>query len=237
MLPHAWWLLAGVVGMYLYDAVLLVYHNEVVFFERRDGSWSFSVGSDFELAGRHVYIPPLLAPGRLMLRLRWSSRLAPLDVASPHGLRAWRVGVRATVFPVMLVALLFAAMPAVLFTSVWVLLGWMVALYVAIVLAVLRTWRMRKLTGLGGKSFVSLASDALLCAPYALNIVRKQGMHAAERFDLVAAAHALLDSGERARLAAAIHARLHRQMGLEDLGSERHAQLQTYLLQMEGALA
>jgi hypothetical protein len=237
MLPHAWWLLAGVVGMYLYDAVLLIYHNEVVFFERRGGSWSFSVGSDFELAGRHVYIPPLLAPGRLMLRLRWSSRRAPLDVASPHGLRRWRAGVTATAFPVMFVALLFATMPIVLFASVWVLLGWMVALYVAIVVAVVRTWRMRKLTGIDGKTFASLASDALLCAPYALNIVRKQGMRAADRFDLVAAAHALLDSGERARLAAAIHARLHRQMDLEDLGSERHAQLQTYLLQIEGALA
>lgn len=237
MLPNTEWLLLGVAGMYVYDATLLLYHNEVVFFERRDGRWSFSVGTEFELAGRHVYVPSLFAPTRALLRLRWSSQTEPGSTTPLHGLRAWRAGVAATALPVLLVALLFAAMPAVLAGNVYGLLGWMIALYAAIGLAVWRVWRLRKVTGLGGKVFSGMASDAFLCAPYALNLVRKQGARAAERFDLFSVAQALLDADERGRLGEAIRARLQRQLDIEDAGSDRHHQLQTYLQQIEGALA
>ena len=237
MLPHTLWLLAGVVGMYVYDAVLLLYHNEIVFFERRDASWSFSAGSEFELAGRHVFVPALLAPHRAVLRLRWSSLKPPVDTSPLRGLRAWRVGVAATGVPVMLLSVAFVALPVVLTTNVLVLLGWMIALYAAIVFAVVRVWQLRKVTGIGGKEFAGMASDAMLCAPYALNLVRKQGMRGADRFDFIATAHGLLDAGERARLAATLRAKLQRQMDLEEASSERHAQLFTYLQQIEGALA
>ncbi|KLD75317.1 hypothetical protein Y886_27815 [Xanthomonas hyacinthi DSM 19077] len=237
MLLTSWWLLVGVVGMYLYDATLLLYHNEVVLFEGRDGSWLFSVGSDFELAGRHVYVPALLAPHRAELRLRWSSARVPSALTAPRGLRAWRIGVAASALPVTLVAMIFAVLPVVLLSNVLVLLGWMVAVYAAIAFAVFRVWRLRKVTGIGGKEFTGIASDALLCAPYSLDLVRKQGLHAAGRFDLVSTARRLLDAGERLRLAGAIRGRLQRQMDIEEAGSERHAQLTTYLQHIEGALA
>jgi len=234
---QSWWLLAGVVGMYVYDAALLLFHNEVVFFERPDGSWSFSAGSEFELAGRHVYIPALLAPHRAVLRLRWSSLQAMSGPTPLRGLRAWRIGVAASALPVMVVAMVFAALPVVLLGSVLALLGWMIVLYAAIVYAVLRVWRLRKVTGIGGKEFTGIASDALLCAPYSLDLVRKQGLRGADRFDLVSTAHRLLDASERARLADTIRARLQRQMDIEETGSERYAQLTTYLQHIEGALA
>jgi hypothetical protein len=237
VLLSSWWLLAGVAGMYVYDAVLLLYHNEVVFFERRDGTWSFSAGSEFELGGRHVYIPALLAPHRAVLRLRWSSLQTPSAASPLRGLRAWRIGVAASASSVMLLAVVFAALPFVLLGPIIVLLGWMIVLYAVIAFAVLRVWRLRKVVGLGGKEFTGIASDALLCAPYALDLVRKQGLRAAGRFDLVATAHRLLDAGERARLTETIRAKLQRQMDIEDTDSERHAQLTTYLHQIEGALA
>jgi hypothetical protein len=237
MLPHTWWLLAGVAGMYVYDAVLLLYHNEVVFFEKRDGSWSFSAGSDFELAGRHVYIPSLLAPQRRMLRLRWSSRASPVVDPSIRGLRPWSVGVSATSTSVFLVFLVFALLPVVLATDVLVLLAWMIALYLSIAFALWRVWRLRKVTGLQGKELAGIASDALLCAPYALNLVRKQGLRVAGRFDVFSTAHALLDAPERIRLAAMLRGKLQRQMDLEAVDSARHAELIVYLQQVEGALA
>ncbi|MGY3232441.1 hypothetical protein ACVWWJ_003925 [Luteibacter sp. HA06] len=236
MLLTSWWLLAGVTGMYVYDAVLLLYHNEVVFFERRDGSWSFSAGSEFELGGRHVYVPALLAPHRAVLRLRWSSQQSLSRLSLPRGLRAWRIGVAASAVPVMLVAVVFAVLPVVLLGSVLTLLAWMLVVYATIAFAVMRVWRLRKVTGLGGKEFAGIASDALLCAPYALDLVRKQGMRAAERFDLVSTAHRLLDAGERARLVETLRAKVKRQMDIEDADSERHAQLTTYLDTIEGAL-
>jgi hypothetical protein len=237
MFPHAWWLLAGVVAMYVYDAVQLLYHNEVVFHEGRDGRWTFSVGSDFQLGGRHVFLPPMLAPTRALLRLRWSSSKAPEAALPLHGLRAWRAATATCAWPVLLIACLFAAMPAVVFSPIPVILAWMAALYLAILSAVLRVWRVRRAAGLSRKEAASITSDAVLCAPYALNVIRKQGVRAGDRFELVAVAHALLDAAERERLARAIQARLTLQMDLEDLESERHAQLQAYSLQIEGALA
>jgi hypothetical protein len=70
-----------------------------------------------------------------------------------------------------------------------------------------------------------------------MNLVRKQGARAAERFDLFTAAQRLLAGGERARLAGALRGKLQRQMDLEDTDSARHAQLASYLNQIEGALA
>lgn len=237
MLLQPWWLLAGVAGMYVYDAVWLLYHNEVVFFERRDGSWSFSVGSEFELGGRHVYVPALLAPHRAVLRLRWSSSKAPVALPPVRGLRAWRIGVAASAVPVMLLATVFAALPLVLLGSAFALLGWMLVLYAVIAFAVFRAWRLRRVTGIGAKEFTGIASDALLCAPYSLDLVRKQGMRAADRFDMVSVAHRLLDATERARLTVVIAAKLQRQMDIEETDSPRHAALVTYLQQIEGALA
>jgi hypothetical protein len=237
MLPHAWWLLAGVVVMYVYDAVLLLYHNEVVFHEGRGGRWTFSVGSDFQLAGRHVFLPALLAPARCVLRLRWTSLKTPSPATPLHGLRAWQAGASACAWPVLLVAGLFALMPAAVYSPIPVMLAWMAALYVAIACAVLRLWQVRRTLGLNRKDATGISSDALLCAPYAMNVVRKLGMRAADRFDLVSVAHALLDAPERARLTRAIQARIQNQMDLEDLEGERHAQLQAYSLQIEGALA
>jgi hypothetical protein len=237
MLPHAWWLLAGVVVMYVYDAVLLLYHNEVVFHEGRGGRWSFSVGSDFQLAGRHVFLPSVLAPTRRVLRLRWTSQQSLLPPVPLRGLRAWRVGAAACAWPVLLVACLFVVMPAAVYSPIPVLLGWMAALYVAIASAVRRVWRVRRAVGLNRKEAAGITSDALLCAPYALNVVRKLGSRAGDRFDLVSVAHALLDAPERVRLTRAIQTRIRYQMDLEDLESERHAQLQAYSRQLEGALA
>lgn len=237
MMEHAWWLLCGVVGMYLYDAVLLLFHNEVVFYERRDGRWSFSIGSDFELGGRHVYVPPLFSPTSALLRLRWSTRAAPGRTVALRGLRAWRVATRAMVPRTLAVVIFFAAMPAALQSNGLVLITWFVALYASIVLAVLKLWRLRKVSGLARKDALGISSDALLCAPFAIDILRKQGLKVADRFDVVDVAHALLDADERRRLAEAIRSRLQRQMDLEDPESERHAMLRGYADDMAGALA
>lgn len=254
MLPNTGWLLLGVVAMYVYDATLLLYHNEVVLYQGRRGRWTFAVGTDFQLSGRHIFVPPLLAPTRALLRLRWSPRLpthvvshAPVASDAPHapdrlavplrGLRAWRIGVASSAGAVGGVALLFAVMPAVMAGNVWGLLAWMVALYLAIGIAVWRVGRVRRLTGTGGKAFAGMASDALLCAPYAVNLVRKQGLRAADRFELVAVAHALLDADERRRLRDVIRSRVQKQLDIEEPGSEGHARLQAYYERIEGALA
>lgn len=236
MAEHAWWLLCGVVGMYLYDAVLLLFHNEVVFYER-GGRWSFSIGSDFELGGRHVYVPPLFSPTGAILRLRWSTRVPPGVAVALRGLRAWRVAMRAMVPRTLAIAMLFAAMPAAMQANGLILLAWLVALYASIVLGVAKLCRLRRVSGLARKEALAISSDALLCAPFALDILRKQGLKAADRFDVVSTAHALLDADERRRLAEAIRSRLQRQMDLEEPDSERHVMLRNYADDMAGALA
>lgn len=237
MLPHAWWLLAGAVAFYLYDAVQMLYHNEVVLYQTRRGHWTFSLGSDMELARRHAWLPAWWAPWRPMLRLRWSTHEPHAPVSPVRGLHRWRVATRVVGWPVRAIGLLFLLMPAAVYSHILVLLGWMVTLYAAIVWAAVATWRVRRAAGLAGRHAAGLVSDAVLCAPFALNTVRKMGTHVANQLPLVAVAHQLLDATQRQRLASAIRQRLDLQMALEDTGSERHAHLHTYVHYIEEALA
>jgi hypothetical protein len=238
MASHIWWLVVGVIGFYAYDTTLLLYHNEVVFFKKSDGQWTFSVGSDFQLTGRHVFVPALFAPQRPLLRLSWSSRHERGKNPRIRGLRAWRAGMALTAPSIMLIGAVFASLPLLLIAngSALALLAWMFVLYLTVGIALVRTWRLRRLTGLSGKGFASLASDALLCAPYALNLLRKQGMHGHAKFDFESVALALLDAGERTRLVDVIRGKLQHQMDVEDVDSERHVQILKYLNHIEGAL-
>lgn len=237
MPEHAWWLALGVLVMYAYDAVHLLYDNEVVMHEGANGRWTFSLGADVQFAGRHVFLPPWLAPTRGLLRLRWTWGRLPSARQPLRGLRAWRVAIAACAWPVCLVACLFAMTPAAVYAPLPVLLAWIGSLYLAIAVAVRRLWRVRRVAGLTRREATGITSDALFCPPYALNLIRKQGARAGDRFDLIAVAHALLDAPERKRLAQAIQARVQGRMQLEEVDSDRHAQLEAYAAYIGRALA
>src|SRR6185312_8178370 len=144
MLPHDQWLLMGAVaGLYLYDAALLLFHNEVVLEARRRG-YVVSVGSVLELRGRHLFLPNPCFPHRALARLswphggspdwrptRWKRSMLALSVIAPW---TW-----------LLLGLFFVGLPCALqFGTDVVLLGWLALTYLVIATMLVQVCRHRK---------------------------------------------------------------------------------------------
>jgi hypothetical protein len=176
-------LLGGVVALYLYDSALLLYHNEIVVVSARSGC-RVSGGSTFELRGRHVFLPNPLCPHRSLFRLNWPEHGQFSGAARPVPSR--RVVVALSVLAPWMLLLLFlfaVALPYTLLVmqSAQALLAWIATVYTAIILSLFQVYRYRKALNLSGRAVAAIALDALLCAPFALNIVRKIGLR--QRFD------------------------------------------------------
>jgi hypothetical protein len=65
------WLPVGAIGLYLFDSILWLYSNELIF-QRRGGKWISAAIPAFLLAGRRVCFPNPLTPGTPQFTVRWS---------------------------------------------------------------------------------------------------------------------------------------------------------------------
>lgn len=176
-------LLGGVVVLYLYDSALLLYHNEVVVIGGRRGC-RVSGGSSFEFSGRRVFLPLPLCPHQPLFRLNWPERGVFEGDVPPLRYRRTRLALAALAPWMLLLLILFlAGLPYALFVSreVTTLLVWIVAVYAVIIAILAKVYVSRKALNLSGRAIASLALDSLLCAPFALNLVRKIGLQ--QRFD------------------------------------------------------
>lgn len=163
-------LVAGAIALWVYDASLLLFRDEVVFVHGRRG-WRATFGSGFTLGGRDL---GLWMPGTPVFRAGWSDAghrtggRAPMRVVL-RALRPLQWAAR------VLALLLFVGMPAGLFFAVGH--AWMLALVIAlygIALACIGwAWRCRHLFGLDRKAFGSLAFDVIACPPFAIDVVMK----------------------------------------------------------------
>lgn len=182
-------LVAGAFALYAFDAVRLLYADEFVL-EGGGGRWRARDGIAALVSGRRPLVPDLLRPARALLPVS-VDRLAP-DGGAPendvgHFLAALRpFGRRATV----LLLLFFPGLPLVLrgFGTGVELLAWLVAVYAVIGSMAWRLWCYRRVLELAPAAAVSLALECLLCAPFAINIVRRLsgraervGLHNARR--------------------------------------------------------
>lgn len=190
ILHDGWLLLGGVVALYLYDSALLLYHNELVLVSRRGGC-RVSGGSAFELGGRRVFLPHPFSPHQPLFRLSWPARGVFEGDALPN--RSLRVRVALTVLTpwmLLLLVLFVSGLFCLLFISndAMALLAWVVAIYGVIVVTLLHVYRYRKALNLSRRAVAAIALDAMLCAPFALNIVRKISLRQHADVDLRAAA-------------------------------------------------
>ncbi len=228
-MPHEHWLLMGAIAcLYIYDSALLLFHNEVVL-EARPRRYVVSVGSAMEFGGRHLFLPNPCFPHRALARLswpdggsadwrpaRWKRSQLALSLISPW---TW-----------LLLALFFGALPLSLwFGTDAVLLGWLVLTYLTIAAMLVQVFRHRKALGLPPRAVLALAGDALLCAPFALNIVRKISLRQASAATLHAFASSLLSADESATLAAQLHDRIRSSLDHLEPDSDASTTLRGYL--------
>lgn len=221
-------LAAALVALYLQDSALLLHFDEVLV-EGGSRGWRVSTGPGLELRGRFLAIPGSLLPMRPRFRASWlAPRAGPLDSAQSlarHARLLWPVRIGCMLAGVVILAV----MP-------WLLLGSRdpVQLLVALATAWGLTVSMcaylalrRAALGLARGQVARLALESLLCPPHAINLYRRlcalRGFHG----DPVAFAAAQLPADARARLRAAIDARLDLFAQLDPQGSGRLAAART----------
>jgi hypothetical protein len=166
-------LMAGVIALYLYDASLMLFRDEVVFTRGRR-RWRGTLGSGMLLGGRYLVMPGAWTPGLPVFRACWSEARPRSDARVPMRvlLRALRPLQWASR---VLAVLLFVALPMLL----WLKPGteWMLALVVGLygiaIACVAWAWRCRRAFGLDGKGIALLAFDVVACPPFAVNVVMK----------------------------------------------------------------
>lgn len=187
-----WMLMALVIGLYLYDSVLLLYSNEGVLMPKGRDGWAVKLGSTLRFAGRELFVPSPLTLHRPLFRLAWSfeqSRAAAdttwisrREAFRPLAPLMWAMGL--AVFVLLPLGLfsrfgdrLVLAAIAMLYLNIIVALGWL--------------FMRRAALGIAPKRLAALAIEALVCSPFALNLARKVSLEMRIGEDLIEAARRL----------------------------------------------
>lgn len=230
MVQDHWLLMLAIAGLYLYDSASMLFHNEVVL-DARGRGYVVSAGSSMELHGKHLFLPNPLCPHRALARLSWPggeipqwrpaqwkrSRLA-LSIIAPW---TW-----------LLLLMFFIALPLTLrFGTPLMLLQWLILTYLSIIAMLGIVYRYRAALGLTPRAVLALALDALLCAPFAINMVRKISQKQASSASLLGFASAILSVDERAVLSRVLDQRIQISLDHVDPDSEASTALLAYLRQ------
>jgi len=220
-------LLGGIVLMYLYDGALLLYHDEVAFETRRGGAL-VAGGLMLELGRRQLFLPPPLSVHRPLYRVSWRASAQPGDGGGAARLR--RLAGRFSVlvpWSLLLLVLFAVGLPACVWlarTSV-ALLIWLAATYVTILATLAVAFAHRRRLGVTRGQLWSLARDALLCPPFALNLLRKISLAQSRRLDLRAVMAGAPGAGSTVALARVVQARIGTSLSFAQAGGDEESAL------------
>jgi len=227
-------LMALAVGLYLYDSALLLYFNEGIVAPKGRGRWAVSFGSSLQLRGRELFLPPPWTPHRPLFRLAWS--LEEPGTAAETGWTERRALFRPLAPMVLGMALaVFVLLPLGLFSRLGerMLLLAVLLLYANIVVALLWFALKRSAFGLTRRRLAALAVEALLCSPFALNLVRKVSSEMPVGEELDHAARRLQAPEDWRESRARLIARIDEELGAEDEASARGAALRARRASLE----
>ncbi len=193
-------LMLVLVGLYLYDSLLLLETNQAVVI-RCWRNWGFGFGAQrWRLAGKEPYLPNPLTPWRRLYVLRWDMVVTQREAEAKavEDPLPTRHQLDALTLPMTgIAAALFLLLPLGFFSSAGLLalVAAVIIFYVSTLLALWLAYRMRAAGELqvSSKSFGALAFQSLICPPFALNLVRKLSMKTADSPDFLATANVLFD--------------------------------------------
>ena len=187
----------GAVAFYLFDASLMLYGNELAF-EWRAPRWRVSGGMEAMLRGRRWFLPNPFTPQALLFQVRWD--LASTESAVDRFPQLEQLDRNLAPLKVVVVALAFvllAVLPPVswLYGAGAMLLAVFIAAYLLIGAALVIVLRRRATLGLSPRQLAWLAFEALACAPFAVNLVRKISLLQSDRVNLESFANASFRRG------------------------------------------
>ncbi len=165
---------AGAIGLYLLDCILLLYANELIFL-RRAGRWRLAPVAALSIAGWRVCISNPLAPAVPQFRVRWSDTDRRGEMEQSADLERFLTALRPLQVLVVVMLVLLALLPVelALFGTGVELLALMGSFYLVDLIAVGVVIARRRDFGLSAGALAAVSFDALACAPFALNLVRK----------------------------------------------------------------
>jgi hypothetical protein len=250
-------LMALVVGLYLYDAALLLYCNEGVLRPRGRDAWAVGFGSArFQLRGKELYLPNPFLMHKPLFRLAWT--MEGLDQEESQGkgkgggkaadkgagrqgagrqdaaARRWtaaRGSYRGAAPMLWGIALgLFVLLPLGLFSRLGepMLLLALALTYLNLFALLAWLWFSRKRLGLAPRRVASMAFETLSCPPFALNLVRHLSLARAVDEDLAGAARRLQRPADWELTRHALLARLQEEIESEVEASPRQLRLQAH---------
>lgn len=223
------WLTLGALGLYLFDSLQWLYSNELIFM-RRDGLWRGSRIPALLVAGRRVYLPNPLTPGTPQFKVRWSESDPRTDAEEGAELEQFLRALRPVGYFVNTLLGLLAALPVVLllFGTGVELLALMAAFYAAILVALGYIFSRRHVLRLTSRAFAALCFDALACAPFAINLVRKLALRRSLAGNPLSFAERSFAAPEFALVIDAVTARVAEELLREDGPTPRAQALEAY---------
>lgn len=226
-------LMTVAVGIYLFDAALLLYRNEAVLFPAGAGKFSVAFSPGWgQLFGKTVYLPNPFLPHKPLYRLSWHARIVSASLST--GQPGWEESYQnlSTLAPfiwAMFIAL-FVLLPVGLFTHFGhiVLFVAVVALYLNALVILVLLFRERHKLRMTGKRFATIVFESLVCIPCALNLIRKISLAVPVREDLLEAGKRLLSPEDFRLMLETVTAQVTEEMDMEDEQSDRHQELEAY---------
>lgn len=221
-------LLLVAAGLYLYDSALLLYGDEGVIQPAGWRGWVVRFGSGIQIRGKNLFVPSPFLPHRPVFRLAW----APAGGAA-FGDQAWteRRKLFQPLAPLVwgMWVSLFVLLPLGLFSSLGeqMVLGAIALLYLNI-LALLGWLAVKRNTfRIGAKRLAGLAFEALICSPFAVNLVRKVSAEMQIEEDLVHAARHLQKADDWHTSRKHIIGRIEEELDFENERTPRASALRT----------
>jgi hypothetical protein len=215
-------------GLYVYDSVLLLYGNEGVVSPSGRQNWTIHFGIGIQIRGKNLLVPSPLLPHRPLFRLVWN---ANAGVAGNEHEWTERRALFEPLAPLvwgMLVSL-FVLLPIGLFSRFGepMVLAAIALLYFNILAAVGWLILKRATFGITGRRLAMLAFEAVICSPFAVNLVRKLSAEMRVNEDLVDAARRLQKPEDWDASRRRIIARIDEELDFEDQESGRASALKT----------
>jgi hypothetical protein len=222
-------LVPGILAFYLYDSIILLSSNELVF-TRHHPAWEFGCPGDSHLLfGRRLYIPNPLTPGIPLFRVYWlESGQRPKNDASLEKFLATISPLRYMM--VVLLSIFFVGIPAVLiyFGSSKQLLWAFGSIYIVILATLILIFAKKDALGISNRQFLALSFESMACAPFALNLLRKLTLHRSINSDPIEFAREMFRRETFYRLLDAVCERIDEQIEFTEPGGQQLTRLQSY---------
>lgn len=231
MTPVEFWLPLGAIAFYLYDSAQLLWHNELVYLHGA-GRWRAAGPSTVSWWGRRLYLPNPLLPQRPGFKVLWS--LSDTRPAAPPVPAEFLRALRPIGFIGVLLCGLLVLLPLISWTlgTGLVMLLLFAAYYLLVLLALAFVLARRATLRLSGPACASLAFDALACAPFAINLVRRIALRRGLDGDPVAFAATQFAPPERAALRALLERKLDEAQAGAEASPEQRARIALLLTRL-----